>query len=387
MPTPFEEIRDEIAARINRLNNCITVSEMRRRERKARVKDALTDYARVFILHGDRAHRDTRKMIDLMCMGYFKSRPFPSRSLFVEFGGSRAVYRRIAEGGLGVDDQLGVWTGGFFKGLRLSGALRPCGKRQWSIWENRHRDLLVDMEGMEAFNRLEPKSGRNGVRRLRRCPASFLPAESEDGASVVAGVFAGSHIREVENENWIEVAGEDEVVRLLDGWGIIFRKGNMYRGRPTILVPPFYAPLFCNFLPPHTLARLSSIRKPALCPLLPAIYWDILLREANLPVIPFKDALPYSCSMRTFRRKGWKRGDLHLMGVRLGISVVEQRLQGLMRAWYETQVKLRGEGGSKESGKSVVQDTMAPAAVDPGNAIEQGRIGIGAENIGGVMSS
>ena len=380
MPTPFEEIRDEIAARINRLNNCITVSEMRRRERKARVKDALTDYARVFILHGDRVHRDWRMMIDLWCMGGFITPYPPSVNQFAAVGGARAVYRRIAEGGLGVDDQLGIWTGGFFKGLRMSGALRPYRKRQWAIWENTHRDLIRDMEEMEVFNKFERASGRNGIRRLRRCPASFLPAES-DGASVVAGVLAGSHIREVEDENWIEVAGEDEVVRLLDGWGILWRKGFMYRGRPTILVPPFYAPLFCNFLPPYTLERLSSIKRPALCPFLPAIYWDIVLREANLPVIPFTDALPYSCSMRTFRRRGWKRGDLHLMGVRLGISVVEQRLQGLMRSWYDSQVKLKAEGGSK------IQDEMDPVITDPGNAIEQGRIGIGAENIGGVMSS
>jgi len=383
MPTPIEKIRDEIQARIARMSEAYfgTRREQRRSQRRTFVQNALTDTARIFILFGDREYDNWRFLATIWKAEKFLLRTPLSDNQFIAIGGTSAVYRRIAEGGLNIDERLGVWTGGFFKGLRMSGALRPCGKRQWYVWENSHRDLIRDMEGMGVFNHLERKTAKNGTRRLRRCPASFLPAEPDDGASVVAGVFAGGNIREAYDENWLEVAGTDEIKGLLGNWGILWKSGFMFRGKRSILLPPSYAPLFSNFLPPHTLERLSSIRKPALCPTLPAIYWDLVMREEGKPVIPFKNALPYSCSMRTFRRNGWKRGDLHLMGVRLGINVVEPRLQVLMRSWYESKVKSRAEGGSKDV------DAMEPIITSPDIDCEPVRIGPQTEIPAAVTSS
>jgi hypothetical protein len=96
-----------------------------------------------------------------------------------------------------------------------------------------------------------------------------------------------------------------------------------------------------------------------MCPLLPAICWDLTLRKEHLPVIPFTGALPFSCSMRTFRRKKWKRHELHLMGVRMGINGVDSRLRGRMAAWYKAQVKLRAAPKSMDQ-SAAVSDPAAP---------------------------
>lgn len=348
MPTPMQQVLDEFMARSERLSRLADdmPRERRRRRFEAYVRDALTESARVFILHGDRAHRDPATATTLWRTEKFSTRWPPSPDQIRRMGGTDAIYHRITEGGLGIDDRLGIWNGGFFRGLEMSGALRRYGRRSWWIWGNSHRDLIRDMEGMEVFNRLERNSGRNGIRRLRRCPATFLPAEPCDGDAVVAGLFSGAVLRRIEDDDWMVLPGSGDVTGILGKWGILWRPGSRYRGRETIKVSPFYAPLFIDVMPTHTLAGLLAVRRPAMCPFLPAIYWDLSLSEPGLPIAPFAGALPFSCSPRSFRRWGWKRQAMHLTGIRMGIPRVEPRLRHRLQAWWDAQSRLRASKGS-----------------------------------------
>ena len=133
-----------------------------------------------------------------------------------------------------------------------------------------------------------------------------------------------------------------------------------------MLVPPFYGPLFVDIMPPRSMARLLEIRNPALCPHLPALYWDLVLGGEGTPVIPFTRALPFSCSMRTFRRRGWRRRDLHLTAVRMGINAVEPGLAARMRAWYDAQPRMRVDRESMVSG--AIPPPVASPGIDRGSA-------------------
>ena len=369
--TAFQKILADFQDRVRRLNEIERYA--RRRRRKPWGDAALTLCARAAVLRGDRAWRD----FAAMCVEWELDRscPWPPTPRTVaRFGGLKAVYARIARGGLLMEDRIGVWNGGFFRGLRLSGALKPCGGRQWQVWEKGHPELVRDMEGMSVSNRMEKAAGRNGVRRLRRCPASFLPAEPPSGASVLAGVFAGASMRRTADGDWLELPESDGIVGLLEDWRLVRRPGRTFRGGRTLLVPPFYGPLFADFLPPGSMARLLAVRRPAMCPLLPAIYWDLVLVRGHMPVIPFTGALPFSCSMRTFRRRGWRRDELHRTAVGMGINVVDPRLKDLMEAWFEARMATRGKAKVETAA-----DPAHPVIAAPGIAPGMVRIAPGTE--------
>ena len=81
--------------------------------------------ARCYCLATDRPHRDIAALLPFVPAG------IPLSPAYIEAMGRRAVYRRIARGGLDIDDQLAPWTAGFGEGLRLAGALRFAEYTEW----------------------------------------------------------------------------------------------------------------------------------------------------------------------------------------------------------------------------------------------------------------
>jgi len=312
---------------------CKERQESAREERRTKwVEAVLSAAARACVVETDRPWG----RVPLVLTGLPADYPQPTGRQLQTLGGVRAVLSRVARGGLGIDDRLGVWTPGFLCGLRMSGAIRQEGKA-WSIWVRTHQELLSDMEAMPMPHRLESKAGRNGVRRLRRCPAMLLPPSNPQGTHVVAGLFAGAVLREDGDAQWLELPKTKETVALLDNWTVMFSDLRPFRGEVRIGVSPFYAALFAHMMPPNARQRVLGVGRPAMCPLLPALYWEWAFCRRGQRMLPSKDALPFACSRRTCFRRGWSRRNsrLHRQAIEAGICHVDPRLRELMVRWFE----------------------------------------------------
>ena len=144
---------------------------------------------------------------------------------------------------LELDDQVTPWTGGFWHGLRLAGALvvhggspRIQAGRPW---------LEEDLERLPFPGRLSPPDNQ-GRRWLTRCHAWRLPIKSLYAADVLAGLLAGARREQHNDGTWLVVPRTESVVRLLGWWTLYVCQG----AKPgDLLVSPFYGALLMSHMP------------------------------------------------------------------------------------------------------------------------------------------
>lgn len=253
-------------------------------------------------------------------------------------GGVRAVRERITRGGLGIEEQLLPWSGGFWKGLILSGALRVQSLASWGryqIWVDRHTALVRDIEQASVAKHFEMTTGKSGCRRLSKTPSTVLP--SQDDAEVMGGLFAGALLEvDPEKDNWLILPGSEEVKAMLKRMTILFRPWRSFRSQERIAVSPFYALLFASRMPHESAKRIRGIRRPAQAETLSLLYWEAYFASTGQPIPPFADALPFAVAPRTFRRRGYNRRDLHKQAVmECGILSLAKPLRTAMEAWVQ----------------------------------------------------
>lgn len=253
-------------------------------------------------------------------------------------GGMKAVQDRIRRGGLGIEERLEPWTGSFWRGLQLSGALRTQSLASWGryqIWEASHLALVRDLELASVGMRFERTTGASGCRRLSRCPSILLPALDDGG--ITAGLFAGSLLEQDSEENtWLVLLGSEKVKGLLQRMTILFRHWKPFRGQERIAISPFYAPLFAPRMPPESAKRILAIRRPALGELLSLMYWTAYFGKEGQRIPPFADALPFCISPRTYRRRRYGRRDLHRTAVlEYKILSLAKPLRNAMESWIQ----------------------------------------------------
>ena len=253
----------------------------------------------------------------------------------------KAVLKRIEQGGLGIDEKLGPWNGSFWLGLKISGAIRRGPGTEWIIWEKTHQELIADLETMPLMHKLEKKSATHGQRRLRRCYASYLPPEDHTGSSTLAGLLAGSVLRDAGGETWLELPDGDTVRAVLGDWGIPFVPRKRPTGRRIIHVSPLFGQLVMHLMPPRSFERMRSITKAGDCPYLSVVLWQMALTRKNGRYMPFPEALPFGVSKATFFRRGWRRRDLNKVGwLDLGIRIAPKFRQ-LLVDWYDRKNRER----------------------------------------------
>ena len=258
-----------------------------------------------------------------------------------KYAGRKSVLARIAQGGLEIDEELGQWNGSFWHGLRLSGALRQGPGTELRLWERLHGDLIADITEMPLMHRLEPRTAMHGQRRLRRCYAAYLPPEQSTERSVLAGLFAGSVLRDADGETWMELADHNEVRNALNDWGIPFRSHAHTKGKMVIWVSPLFGQLVMHLMPKHSAARFISIKQAGGCPMLPAIMWKMAMNRRGRRRKPFKGALPFAISRATHFRRGLHELDLHKIGwLDYGIRITP-KLRDLLEDWLRRKTAER----------------------------------------------
>ena len=305
----------------------------------------LTAIARAYVLVDARAHQ-RRSSVELVWdehLGY----PRPPTECQMRYAGApKAAITRLRQGNLGINNRLGCWTGEFLLGLKLSGALAEKEPGRFRIDGELHPELVGDIQNWVLAGRLGC-ADRSGRRRLIACPAvSHLPAEDPEGAGVIAGLFAGARLSEIGGEHWFELSDNERIRQLLDAWTILQYPSRQIHRRNYIKVPAFYAPLFVDLLPERSRERILGIQTPAMCPLLPILYWELSFSMVTdgMTILPFADALPFGISRRSFFRHGWRRNGLHRQAVlEVGILSVNARLRNRLHQWFEQHQRQRAE--------------------------------------------
>ena len=260
-------------------------------------------------------------------------------------GGVRAVRERIKRGNLGIEDSLRPWSGGYFQGLILSGALRkihsPSIWGRYQIWENSHQALVKDLELASIGMNFEKLPGASGCRRLSRCPAISLPALDED---IVAGLFSGARIEASGDGNWMVLPASEDVKSLLARMTILFQPWKPFRDQEQIAISPFYAPLFADRMATEASKRVLAIKRPAQRTTLPLLYWECYFAKEKQPIPPFAGALPFAVSPRTFRRRRFRKSELHKTAVlEYKILALAPPLRQAMLTWYRNKSATLGK--------------------------------------------
>ena len=238
-------------------------------------------------------------------------------------GGYRqGVVRRI-KAGL-EDEHLFPWTGGFWYGLKLSGALKYSNER-WLVGHGRP-ELIEDLSRLPVAKQLSHPDQR-GRHSLRECLALHLPHKGEDDPMVLAGLLAGARHRSTsDGREYFCVDGTKEVREWLDHWALAIHNHT----RHGYGLSPFYVALLMPCMPPACACRVFAVRKAAQCPLLPLAYWEVLFGDEGVPLPPKAWALPFACSDVTRKRHHWTHRTLHRTAIQLGIAHVPPAMRQLI---------------------------------------------------------
>lgn len=318
------------------LSICPSLEELAHR-RKLRHAAFALGVARAYVLVDAKAHL-RRGWVELIWdedLGYPQP---PTECQMRDAGAPKAAIERLCQGHLGIEGKLGRWTGEFFLGLKLSRAFSEKEAGHYRIDPRHHPELVADIQDWVLAGRLG-RPDRDRRRRLVGClAATHLPAEDPQGAGVIAGLFAGARLSLIDGEQWFELPDDDGIKQLLASWTILHYPSRRIQRRDFIRVSPFHAALFADLMPARSQERALNVKKSAMCPLLPLLYWEVgfSLLKKGMCLLPFADALPYGCSRRTFFRRAWRRKGLHRKAVlELGILSIDPRLKNRMHHWFE----------------------------------------------------
>ena len=229
-----------------------------------------------------------------------------------------------------LDMDVAPWSGGFWWGLRLSGALVLHGGyprlQPWRQW------LATDLERLPFPGRLSP-ADHKGRRWLVRCQAWRLPVTDRYSPDIVAGLLAGAR-REDDDGTWLVLPRTPEVQQLLDWWKISSMKGAK---ADQVRVSIFYGLLFSRFMP-QACAESMRVKKAALCPLLPLAIWVTVWGVGGSPgyLLPNRaGAIPYICGDATRKRRGWTKEYLHRAAAALNVAHVPIEQVAILRMWRQ----------------------------------------------------
>lgn len=231
---------------------------------------------------------------------------------------------------LDMDDAVRPWTGGFWAGLRMSGALvvhggypRVLGGRPW---------LEQDLEHLPFPGQLSPPD-RKHRRWLVRCHAWRLPVRDRYAPDLLAGLLAGARREDQEDGMWLLLPRTKDVMQILAWWRLSVMPGDTDR---KVMVSPFYGSLLESHMPPAA-GRSMTVMKAGACPLLSlAVYnviWGPGRRRENYLMPPRAGLLPYLPSHATRSRNGWDREFLYQASVKLGVAHVPIEQRELLESW------------------------------------------------------
>ena len=320
----LETSRREILHIVEDCRRDITKQEQARTEISPRRRVILEAMAKCMVL---RHLRPLVAPLDLLAVWSGPGR-FPTKSQLK--GCMRPAKAMVAQ--LEMDSEVAPWTGGFWRGLQLSGALVVHGGyprvqvgRPW---------LEEDLERLPFPGRLSPPD-HQGRRWLVHCHAWRLPVMDLYAPDVMAGLLVGARRQQHNDGIWLVLPRTKSVQNLLGWWHLSAMEG---KAADELLVSPFYGVLLSPNMPAAS-AMSMMVKKAGGCPLLPVALFNALwgpggAKEGYL-LPPRAGLLPFLCSHPTRSRRGWSREFLYRASVRLGVHHIPLEQRRLLEAWRQ----------------------------------------------------
>jgi len=249
------------------------------------------------------------------------------------------IINKIKNGQIELENDLGVFTSSFIRGLKDSGIFYRSKKNKVSFNSKIYEEFLFDLKEQKIFIKLS-KQHKGYQTSILRCGLLFL---GENGIKYnwneyLGGLFTGCDIKDKEGYKWLVIVLKskesfERVLGVLDKYKIVYKiiKNKIY-------ISPFYGALFFGYMPLHSACRAIDVRKPALGAKLALVYWN-MFRAVGEPVAPPKAyILPFSKSYATHWNTGMlKKTNIRLFGVKLGITGMSQELRDLIKTWIYYQ--------------------------------------------------
>lgn len=274
--------------------------------------------------------------------------------------------------------EIGVWNPAYIYGLICSKGLKRegCqykGKRylRWAVKDPSLNDDILAIDTSSSVKQfrhtLTPNIKPNGTGYRRFDCLGFLDGSGLWGKpeviehySCLAGLLAGGvlgvdkraslNAPEVTPEvtpegTWIWLPNTPEVRTILKWWTIPFTvvKRNGYR-EGALRVSAFYGVLVVGHMSPSLGIRMMLVKEGGGCPLLSWVYWEWLEGSGGSGGAT---CLPFNSSTEYYYKYAPDREDLHRIGVGLGVTSLNKKLEWLMRRWISSwrdsveDVKLR----------------------------------------------
>ncbi len=237
----------------------------------------------------------------------------PTTSQIRYAGGIHAIRQRVALGRLDIDQYLGVWNSGFISGLRNSGCLLQVTAHSQLIYANSHKELFLDLKAANICSL--SRTSANHIYTINSFHLLQYPSEQGFSKEYIAGLLAGSYLVEIDGLQWLALGERgrknqskslvdvQERSRALKNWGILYKEHEMVLNKhhkKVLLISPFYGALFSQWMPVNSFSRMMGISRPAMCPELGLIYWNICVREKGDRAVPlYVDELPFVGSYAT----------------------------------------------------------------------------------------
>ena len=226
-------------------------------------------------------------------------------------------------------------SGGFWSGLRLSGAIH----RHHSGWRLGAGRPWLAAALADAPVKVSVGTTESNGRLRFSCPAGHLSPTDPIGVDVLAGVLAGGLRQEHDGGWWIVLPRTAEVLRLIDTWGLSCRTA-VWRGGEGVRVSVFYGRLLQDHLPAVVYDSVW-VGKAGDCPVLPVVYagllWDPSPPNYNWP--HSAKVLPGCVCSQTRIRRGWGREFVMRAAERLGIAHVPLQLRALLEEYRDRALK------------------------------------------------
>jgi hypothetical protein len=300
-----------------------------------------------------------------LCMDFLSGdEKTPSKFQVRQIGGISAITKRITAGNLNIDEHLGVWNSGFISGLKNSGCLAQCTAFSYTILSSRNQDLINDLSESSLCSVYN--SSYDGQKFVGRFPLLHYPSEQGFTKEYIAGLLAGGMIVEKDGLQWIALVtrgtgkhfkalvNDAERKRALNEWGILFNEDEFsYCStiQMRLLISPFYGVIFSQYMPVHSFSRMMRFSKPAMCPELSILYWNICVKETGDRSFPlYVDEMPFVGSYMKNRKSPLRDVDMRRKGIDMGIVRVSSGLRGVMKDWAKWHKNNRLAG--KLAGKS-----------------------------------
>ena len=297
-------------------------------------------YIRAYIIDGYNFNQ--HKKSDKEILGkYIEGWHIPSNSALYKNNVPKMVKEAIREGKV-ESQELGVWTPSFSSALKDSGCLNQINMHCFKMYYAHHKELYLDLHDIRAKKKISKMYGTGLIVINTRCFHEYVG--KINNIEYIAGLFAGSRIIEINNQQWhfvkygVSEMGKktpDALKKVKDRMlGILDKISIPYKEHKNgIIISPFFGALFFGYMPIHSASRQINMDRAGECPVFPYIYWNMTKKKKE-PLAPVKKwQLPYSKSYATHFNKKIYNNDWRKLGVDVGILGISEELREMILEW------------------------------------------------------